>query len=514
MSQPTSRQELYDRIRESSKDEVILEEMIRLGFWPEQDEMPEDPADEIRRRGELERELNALRTEQSRLHNVEAMKQEALKRRLKESRDKRLENKRRKEKEKRTRALEWAQRKERDIVFLGEGVSSGLEDRTGDEERLRRQNLPVLNHARVIAEAMDITVAELRFLAFHRRVSQTSHYQRFKVPKKTGGERLISAPMPRLKAAQKWILDHIVGKIEVHDAAHGFVPTRSIVSNASVHVGRDVVVNVDLKDFFPSIGYKRVKGLFRALGYSNAARTILALLCTEPEIETIELDGTKYHVMVNGTDGPQRRLPQGAPTSPAITNLICRRLDRRLHGTATKLGFTYTRYADDLSFSGAADADVGKLLRRVRWIARQEGFEAHPDKTRIFRAGRRQEVTGIVVNEEPTLAKGTLRRFRALLFQIEKDGPEGKHWNGNQDVLAAAYGFASYVAMVNPAKGAPLKAQVTALLDKHGRKPPAPPPPKPKAEATPGRKSQAEASVLAELEAQTTKPKKPWWKFW
>ncbi len=490
------RQELYDRIRATSKDEVIIEEMIRLGFWPASSGKPDDPADEIRRRGELERRLRALRTESARLRNIDALKREARKRRMAESRRKRQETKERRLRERVERAEAWKVQKSREIIYLGQGVSAGLGHEDGDRPKLERAGLPVIFTAAELAQAMALSIGELRFLAFSRPASRTSHYVRFTIPKRTGGERTISAPMPRLKQAQQWILHnvlrgpkaddaHNVDDAEptvdnvhgVHDAAHGFRPGCSIVTNAMPHVRQDVVVNVDLENFFPTVTYRRVKGLFRHIGYSEAVATILGLLCTEPEIAETELDGATYYVAVG-----QRFLPQGAPTSPAITNFLCRRLDRRLSKASGKLGFAYTRYADDLSFSGSGPArdHVGRLLRQVRWVVEQEGFRLHPQKTRVFGKGRRQEVTGIVVNERPAISRQVLRRFRAVLFHIEKDGPQGKHWGtggderGDEhgDVISSVLGFASYVAMVDPEKGHKLLTRAKALAAKHGRKRP------------------------------------------
>ena len=242
---------------------------------------------------------------------------------------------------------------------------------------------------------------ELRFLAYHRRVSKTTHYKRFFMPKKSGGERLISAPMPRLKSAQHWILENILGVIPVHDAAHGFVPGRSIVTNAACHVGRSLVVNWDLKNFFPTVTYPRVKGMFKSLGYPEKVATVLALICTEPDADEVELDGERYFVHTS-----ERHLPQGAPTSPAITNILCRKFDARLQGTARSLGYTYSRYADDMTFSASDQSSVEKLnqlIWRVRAVVGDEGFEIHPDKLRIMRKGGRQEVTGLTVNEFETL---------------------------------------------------------------------------------------------------------------
>ena len=223
-----------------------------------------------------------------------------------------------------------------------------------------------------------------------------------------------------------------------------------------------------------------MRGLFRALGYADAFATVLALLCTEADVEAFDLDGQRYFV----ASGP-RKLPQGAPTSPALTNILCSRLDRRLRAIAERSGFVYTRYADDLTFSAhppAADGaprapEVGPLLRRVHHVVHAEGFRVHPEKTRVLRRSRRQEVTGIVVNHQLSVDRETLRRFRALLFQIDKDGPGGKRWGDATDVLAAAVGYANFVAMVTPDKGRPLRARALELQARWGSGgKPAPPP--------------------------------------
>jgi len=182
----------------------------------------------------------------------------------------------------------------------------------------------------------------------------------------------------------------------------------------------------------------------------------------------VQVDGETFHV----AHGP-RVLPQGAPTSPALTNVLCRRLDARLQGAAARLGFRYTRYADDLTFSG--DESVRKLAAKLLWRVRQivvdEGFTPHPDKQHVMRSHVRQSVTGIVVNEKPTVDRDTLRRFRATLFQVEKDGPAGKQWNGNDNVLAALEGYAHFIRMVDAAKGAPLLARVRAARAKWSGEP-------------------------------------------
>jgi RNA-directed DNA polymerase len=456
------RQELYDRIRESSKDEVILEEMIRLGFWKRGEGQPSAPEELIRRAGELNREISELYKQQARWANPEQALKQMHKERKRAAMARRKETKLRRAEARHARAVAWADRRKTDVLYLGEDVSAGLCN--GAAARPLAAGLPALADAKALADAMGLALAELRFLAFDRPLSRVSHYQRFRIPKKTGGERLISAPMPRLKRAQYWILDNILVRVAIHQAAHGFVQGRSILSNAAPHVGRDVVVNFDLKDFFPTLTWKRVKGKFRGLGYSEAVATVLALICTEPDVDEIELDGQRLYAK----RGP-RRLPQGAPTSPALTNLICLRLDQRLSGLAAKLGFAYTRYADDMTFSASGEAakKAGALLKFVGEIVTAEGFTVHPDKTRVMRSHRRQEVTGLTVNERIAVPRDTLRRFRALLHQIETKGAEGKRWGRSSNVLLAAAGFARFVEMVDTKAGAPLVAHVETLSGRH-----------------------------------------------
>lgn len=305
---------------------------------------------------------------------------------------------------------------------------------------------------------------QLRFLAFS---CKTSHYTRFQIPKKTGGKRDISAPMPQLKQAQEWILHNILEKLKLHNAAHGFRRGRSIVTNAQPHVGAEVIVNIDFKDFFPSISYKRVKGFFKSFGYSEAASIIFSLICTEPRVKEVKID-SKTVLLRSWT---HRCLPQGSPTSPAISNLLCRRLDGRLTYMAEQLGFVYTRYADDLTFSN--DDSLGNIcnvLKRTKSIIKHEGFDINEEKTRVLRKSRQQEVTGVVVNNKLNVSRKILKRFRATLYQIEKDGLRGKNWGQSNDLIASLQGFANFVYMINPEKGAKFQEQVRRITEKYGRK--------------------------------------------
>ncbi|PQO40833.1 reverse transcriptase family protein [Blastopirellula marina] len=346
-----------------------------------------------------------------------------------------------------------AQRKATDIVFLGRGVSRGLADRRSNIERLQASGLPVLSSPAELAEAIGISVGTLRWLSYHHPASKTTHYHSWKIAKRSGGERTISRPHKKLEHAQRWVLDHLLSKLPTHDAAHGFVPGRSTLSGAVPHVGASVLVNVDLQDFFPTIDFARVAGLFRGFGYSPAVATILALLTTEAPRRMIRSGSETLHVAVGN-----RSLPQGACTSPAISNLICQRMDKRLSGMAASIGWCYTRYADDLSFSSVEQADkVAYLLARVRHFTDEEGFQIKASKTRVLRRSNQQSVTGIVVNDRPSIDRKTIRQLRAILHRAKSEGLERQNRIGHTNFRGWVAGMIAYVEMVNPQQGRKLR---------------------------------------------------------
>ena len=237
-------------------------------------------------------------------------------------------------------------------------------------------------------------------------------YSEFTIPKRRGGERRIEAPSDALKALQRRILQRLLNPLKFHPAATGFVPGRSIVDHARPHVGQGAVINIDLADFFPSIQVGRVREAFRVLGWNRAAADILANLCTH-----------------NG------HLPQGAPTSPALSNLVCRRMDARFDALARKCGGHYTRYADDLTFSfpgfGSNRRRKPKpkgqplrrrprnpsrgLLRTIRQIVEGEGFTIQrKKKVRVQRPHQRQTAAGLLVNRAVNLPRRVRRGIRAM----------------------------------------------------------------------------------------------------
>ena len=357
------------------------------------------------------------------------------------------------------RAAEVARRRAEDIIFLGRGVSKGLHDRRSNIERLTEKGLPVMSTPADVAAQLGLTVPKLRWLCFHSDAAQTVHYTAFEILKRSGGTRLIAAPRPTLAKAQTWVLRNLLEKLPVEENAHGFVKGRSTVTNARAHVGRDVVVNIDLKDFFPSIGFRRVRGVFKRLGYSPAVATVLALLCTEAPRRKVEYDGHTYFVAVG-----ERALPQGACTSPALSNQVARRLDKRLRSRSQKAGWTYTRYADDLSFSAPAQRPAAAQLQAmVRHVAQEEGLAVNPQKGRVLVRGGRQQVTGIVVNQKTSVPRAQVKRLRAILHQAKKTGLAAQNREQHPDFTAWLKGMIAYVTMVDSAKGHKLKAAFDAL---------------------------------------------------
>lgn len=310
---------------------------------------------------------------------------------------------------------------------------------TADEPLLRERGLPVWADEAAIAEALGITRARLWWLASHRYDDRITHYTTFRVPKRRGGFRTIMAPKRSLKAVQRALLQQCVQLLPTSEHVHGFVPGRSVATNAAPHVGKRVVLRFDLEDFFGTVTFGRVRGFLLAMGYNYTVATAISLLMTEANRQPVDVNGTLHYVPVG-----HRYCVQGAPTSPAICNAIASKLDHRLAGLAAKHGFEYTRYADDLTFSGDDESKIGLLLRRVGELVVDEGFRLNREKTRVMRSGSRQSVTGVIVNHTLGLSRQKRRVLRAKIHQMSADSPI--------EHLQQLRGELAYLRMLNPAQ--------------------------------------------------------------
>jgi RNA-directed DNA polymerase len=350
-----------------------------------------------------------------------------------------------------------------DRHYFGEemwGVSARQLAADTNVERLSRFDLPVLHSETEVAAWLGISLTRLRWYTHDRPAERTWHYVRYAVPKHSGqGTRVILAPKPELKALQRKVLAGIVAKVPVAGTTHGFVSGRSPLTNAHQHTGKAVLLKLDLQDFFPSVTFKRVRGLFTALGYSFAVASTLALLCTEYDRQPFLRNSEQYFISV----GP-RHLVQGAPTSPGLANLVAWRLDRRLAGLARKRDFVYTRYADDLTFSGG-DVEVAVHLgAAARRIIADEKFTVNTGKTRLLRRAGRQTVTGLVVNEQPATPRELRRRLRAILHNAAQGGLQGQNRDRRDNYTAYLSGLVAYVGSANPRHGEVLRRQLRRVM--------------------------------------------------
>ncbi len=339
---------------------------------------------------------------------------------MKESIARRAEKKAERERQKQLKSEAWNKRKAETIVFIGKGYSNLLAKKETDIQKLKENQIPVIETDHELAELLQIDYQTLRYLVYHRDVITFDNYYRFDIPKKSGGTRHIAAPKAQLKAAQKQILEQILQKIEVSDLSHGFIKSRSVLTSAkSHHTSPDLLINIDLENFFPTITFERVRGLYQSFGYSGYIASLLAMLCTYCERIPLEIKGEIKYIKTS-----DRILPQGSPASPMITNIICRNMDKRIYGLCKKLGVTYTRYADDMSFSYIGDTDnfaIGDFLSSIHQIIEAEGFHMKKEKTHILRKNNRQYITGIVINnEEIGVPKKWVKILKASIHNAQK----------------------------------------------------------------------------------------------
>jgi RNA-directed DNA polymerase len=318
--------------------------------------------------------------------------------------------------------------------------------------------LPALPTVGALAAWLNEPVGALEWFADEWRLasdaqSRLQHYHYRWLPKRSGGLRLIEIPKERLRRIQQQILRQILDALPPHPAAHGFRRGRSSVTHAALHAGQRIVIRMDLKDFFPSIQYARVHALFEKLDYSSSVAELLARICVNRAPQDIFRDrligGSLPWIERQALKAPH--LPQGSPCSPALANLCAYRLDIRLEALAQSLGASYSRYADDLVFSG--DRDLARVAERfhiqVSAIALEEGFRINTRKTRLMREGTRQQVTGVVINRHPNIARDEYDRLKATLTNCVRHGPASQNHDMHPNFRAYLAGRISYVKMVN-----------------------------------------------------------------
>jgi retron-type reverse transcriptase len=336
--------------------------------------------------------------------------------------------------------------------------------------RLGSIDIPRLPTETALAQWLGVLPQQLRWyadVAGRNRLHPAGPLRPYRyqwLAKPSGRARLLEIPKVTLKLLQRKILAEIIDKVPAHPAAHGFCRGRSAITNAAMHCGREVVARFDLRDFFPSISAARVHRVFRTLGYPARVARFLTGLCTTRLPSDVwnsrpspALDGSDRETRLRFVE---RHLPQGAPTSPALANLAAHRLDRRLSGLARRVDATYTRYADDLTFSGGFELARGakRLAHRVAVIAGEEGFELNFRKSRVMRRGVRQKVTGVVVNVKTNTPRSEFDRLKAILTNCVQHGPAGQNRDKLPNFRAHLAGKIAHLASINPIRGRKLWA--------------------------------------------------------
>lgn len=351
------------------------------------------------------------------------------------------------------------------------------------EMQTKQDLLNLLNYVKPMvygSEVKPFTFSQLNYNA-HNSINP-DRYRTFTIKKKSGKDRVITAPNPGLKAFQK-CLNYVFQLVYTPNAhAYGFIPGKSVVDNASVHIGQNYVYNIDLKDFFPSNEsgrlYKRLQS--KPLFVNAEVASVITDLCCHPmEVERLDENGNVVRVI-------RSVLPQGAPTSPTLTNILCESLDFKLTKLAKKYGLNYSRYADDITFSSKHNVyqDDSKFIMSLRDIINKSGYIVNKDKTRLQKSGARQEVTGLVVSQNRVnVTKKYIRELRGMLFIWEKYGldilnehfiprylvEKGHVKKNNPNVISVISGKLMYLRMVRgegDSKYAALQARFDQLTNK------------------------------------------------
>lgn len=282
------------------------------------------------------------------------------------------------------------------LAALNNGHDQGYVTRCIEYARpLAAKGLPIIFNTTHLSQLVGYKAEYLRSVAQFDK----AYYWEYKVKKKNGQFRPIREPLPNLKDIQMWILEHILYRVKISGYAKAYVPGKKIKENVKFHRNRPMVLTLDMTDFFGSIKKEHVANIFRELGYTQPLSDLLSLLCC--------LEG---------------KLPQGAPTSPCLSNIYMRDVDEKISQYCKENHILYTRYADDMAFSGDFDSNV--LIQFVKEIIIPKGLTLNDEKTKLMLRNQRQMVTGIVVNEKLQIPKSKRRSIRCQMHYIEKFGLE------------------------------------------------------------------------------------------
>lgn len=326
-----------------------------------------------------------------------------------------------------------------------------------DQRWLDYYGLPILKTPDDLAAWLHIPIGKLAWLTYrtsrsHRaETERQGHYVHRWIRKRSGGWRLVEAPKPELKRIQQQVLREILDHVPAHAAAHGFVRDRSILTNAAPHLGRRFVLKFDLQDFYATVRYSRVVAIFRSLGFSREVAIWLARLTTSAVPWDLKAPVSNWEL----TRYSSRHLPQGAATSPALANLSAFGLDVRLSGLAEVYDLRYTRYADDLTFSGSGLVvpALREVIPLVRKIVHSERFCINNKKLRVLRDCQRQAVTGVVVNEKPNISRADYDRLKAILHNCTRFGPSTQNQKQHANFAEHLRGRIAHVLQLNETRG-------------------------------------------------------------
>ena len=325
--------------------------------------------------------------------------------------------------------------------------------------------VPPITTVQELANLLNLSLTELRWFAggwgcAEGREQRLQHYRYHWISKQDGTARLIEIPKQRLKAIQRFLLRHILAHIPPHEAAHGFRKARDIRTFACPHAGRALVLKLDLKDFFARLRKPRITAIFMTAGYPERVACALSGLCTNAvPVEILEQDPDTHKNPDRQYHSTQLyrapHLPQGAPTSPALANLCAWRLDLRLAGLARAAGAIYTRYADDLLFSGGLDwaRGVQRFYIKACAIALEEGFEVNTRKTRLMKPAVRQHAVGLTLNQHLNVSRQQYDQLKAILTNCVRLGPKSQNRANLSDFRAHLLGRIAHVRSVHPARG-------------------------------------------------------------